>query len=310
MAFSSWPRVNEDTTDTQYAELFDSIIGTGVRDEDSLLVSADSSGLNVKVSAGFAVVAGNAFLSTATETLDITPNSAAQARIDLVVLRRDFSAPAGQTVRLVVKEGVAGGTVAPSEDVRGVYELVLARVTVAPNAATITSGAVTRVRPLLSTRVGIWTTDERPAARRGLLGLNTSTGAWEVNTTGQSNGWGPLVSWGSIPGKPSAIPVSEGGTGSTTASGARANLGAAPTSHKHDIDDITQSGNPIRTGYLPETFAPKSHDHALTDLSGVLSVAKGGTGVTTLTALLNALGIYVQSTAPAHANGRVWIKRP
>ncbi|WDS51655.1 minor tail protein [Microbacterium phage Barnstormer] len=310
MAFSSWPRVNEDTTDTQYAELFDSIIGTGVRDEDALLVSADSSGLNVKVSAGFAVVAGNAFLSTATETLDIAPNTASQPRTDLVVLRRDFSAPAGQTVRLLVKEGVPGGTISPSEDVRGVYELVLASVIVGPNAATVTSGSVTRVRPVLSSRVGVWTTSERPKARRGLFGLNITTGAWEVNTTGTANGWGPLVSWDSIPGKPSAIPVSQGGTGSTSASGARANLGAAPTSHTHDIDNVTQAGKPIRTGYLPDTFAAKGHGHNLPDLSGVLPVAKGGTGVQSLTALLNALGIFVQASAPAHANGRVWIKRP
>lgn len=50
----------------------------------------------------------------------------------------------------------------------------------------------------------------------------------------------------------------------------------------------------------------------LTDASvtGTLPVSKGGTGQTTTTAALNALGIYVQSTQPAYAAGRVWIKIP
>lgn len=40
------------------------------------------------------------------------------------------------------------------------------------------------------------------------------------------------------------------------------------------------------------------------------AVARGGTGATTATQALKNLGIYVQSSAPAHANGRVWIKIP
>lgn len=39
-------------------------------------------------------------------------------------------------------------------------------------------------------------------------------------------------------------------------------------------------------------------------------VNRGGTGATTAAAALKNLGIYVQATAPAHANGRVWIKIP
>ncbi len=45
-------------------------------------------------------------------------------------------------------------------------------------------------------------------------------------------------------------------------------------------------------------------------LSGTLSVAKGGTGVTTLKALRDALDIRVQPTDPGHKKGRVWINGP
>lgn len=42
-------------------------------------------------------------------------------------------------------------------------------------------------------------------------------------------------------------------------------------------------------------------------LTGTLPVNKGGSGVTTLKALREALDIYVQPSAPAHKAGRVWI---
>lgn len=47
--------------------------------------------------------------------------------------------------------------------------------------------------------------------------------------------------------------------------------------------------------------------HDVSHLTGVLPVAKGGTGVATLKLLREALDIYVQPTAPAHKKGRVWI---
>lgn len=43
------------------------------------------------------------------------------------------------------------------------------------------------------------------------------------------------------------------------------------------------------------------------NIAGVLAVAQGGTGVTTLKALREALDIYVQPGQPAHKAGRVWI---
>lgn len=39
-------------------------------------------------------------------------------------------------------------------------------------------------------------------------------------------------------------------------------------------------------------------------------INRGGTGSTTAAGARTNLNIYVQATAPAHANGRVWIKIP
>ncbi|WP_336628448.1 MULTISPECIES: hypothetical protein [unclassified Microbacterium] len=296
MATTSWPRVNEDTTDAQYGELFDSIIGSGVRDAGGLLVTADSSGLTVKVAAGFAVVAGNAFLSTAVESLTLAANPGTTPRTDLVYLRRDFTAPAGQTVRLLVKSG----STSLSTDPRSGYDLPLAHVTVPAGAVTITSGNVADRRPFLATTVGVWETSARPSsARLGRVGFNTTLGVFEAYAAG---GWGPLVTWATIPNKPALIPVAEGGTGASDATGARTNLGAAAAAHTHPWADVTGK---------PTSYPPAAHGHDLTDaaVTGILPISKGGTGASDATAALQALGIFVQATAPPHANGRIWIKR-
>jgi hypothetical protein len=51
-------------------------------------------------------------------------------------------------------------------------------------------------------------------------------------------------------------------------------------------------------------------DLASNGVTGILPIAKGGTGATSATAALQALGIFVQTAQPAYAAGRVWIKIP
>ncbi|AWY04856.1 minor tail protein [Microbacterium phage Floof] len=372
MAITSWPRVNEDTTDTQYAEFFNSIIGTGVRDTGSLAVSADSSGLNVKVATGFAVVAGTAFLSTAVETLTVPANTGTLARVDTVILQRNFAAAAGQTIRLLIKQGT---TIAPSltQSVTGVYEYPLANITVAPAAATITTANLADRRTYLSERVGIWTTATRPSARVGRVGFNTTTGTLEAHN---GSGWVYVETpWASVTGKPSTfppsthghaltdanitgtLPVNQGGTGATTPANARANLEAAaashshswgevtgkpttfpPSSHTHSTDQLTSGTLPLGRGGTgatsastaranigaaaashthdwdevtgkPSSFPPSAHNHSATQItSGTLPISRGGTGASNASDALEAMGIFVQSSAPGHASGRVWIK--
>lgn len=301
MAITSWPRVSEDTTDAQYAQLFTSIIGSGVRSASNFAVTVGV-GLVVNVSAGFAVVAGNAINSTASEALTIAANSTSNPRIDTVVLRRDFSQPAGQVVRLIVKQGTpAVSPVPPTLDSSetGNRDFPLADVRVAAGAATLTSANLTDRRTYLSARVGLWTTATRPTDQATRFGLNTETGVWEYASS--TAGWTPIVSWSTIPGKPSAVPVAEGGTGSTTAAGARTNLGAAPTSHTHPWSQITStpatfppsahSHSWTETTGKPSTFPPSAHTHSAADItSGTLPITRGGTGAATADAALAALG--------------------
>jgi hypothetical protein len=185
MAKTSWPFASQATTETQFSQLFSAMGEFGVAGQPSdtaLKVTGDSTGMNVKVAAGFALVRGFAFYSTAQETLTVSA-SATSPRIDLVVLRLD---PSVDSVDLAVVAGTPAATpVAPSLTQNtaangGVYELEIGRILVGANVITISPTAVTDTRPFLGTPVGRWTADSRPASPKvGHLGLNTSTSMME-----------------------------------------------------------------------------------------------------------------------------------
>ena len=165
-------------TEAQYSQLFRRLQSSGVHGSTSgteLKPFGDSSGMQVKVPAGFAIVRGHAYNSSATETLTIAAANATNPRHDLVVLRLD---PTANSVVLAVVTGTAATspadpTVAQTED--ATFELVIARVTVAANATTISAGAVADLRQFTGTQFGRWATDSRPSSPRlGDAGYNST----------------------------------------------------------------------------------------------------------------------------------------
>ena len=184
MTQSSWPFENADTTESQYSKLFDRLKRSGVAgfpSDTALKVTGDSSGMNVKVGLGFAIVRGFAYeLTTSVETLTIGASSA-NPRIDLVCLKLD------PTVNSVVLEVVAGTPAAVpaapalTQSETGTYQLEIGRVTVPALATVIAAGDVSDTRPCLGDAVGVWTTTQRPTTgRTGQLGWSTTNDVLEV----------------------------------------------------------------------------------------------------------------------------------
>lgn len=83
----------------------------------------------------------------------------------------------------------------------------------------------------------------------------------------------------------SPLTIAQGGTGATSAASALAALGAAAASHTHTLAALGA--------------AAASHSHALNDLTGPLSISKGGTGAIAAKAALNNLGVFYADTLPA-----------
>ena len=198
MAELSWPFENQDTTETEYSELFKRLQNDGVAGDPTtnlLRVTGDSSGMNVKLAAGFAIVRGHIYQNTAQLTLTITAASA-QPRIDLVVLELD---PTGNAILAKVLDGTPSTTPTPptlTQTNDAIYQLAIASVAVGANVTTISAGNVTDTRPFTGAQWGVWTTATRPTATRvGLAGYNTTTGqpefwngtAWTVFTPAEIN---------------------------------------------------------------------------------------------------------------------------
>ena len=184
MTQSSWPFENADTTESQYSKLFNRLKSSGVAgfpSDTALKVTGDSSGMNVKVGLGFAIVRGFAYeLTTSVETLTIGASSA-NPRIDLVCLKLD---PMVNSVVLEVVAGTPAVTpVAPAltKDETGVYQLEIGRVTVPALATVIAAGNVSDTRPCLGDAVGVWTSTQRPTTgRTGQVGWSTTNQVLEV----------------------------------------------------------------------------------------------------------------------------------
>ncbi|MEU0344249.1 tail fiber domain-containing protein [Streptomyces bobili] len=259
MSISSYPFDGQAVSEGQYSYLFrelashsgiaDSVGGTGFN------VYADSSGMRVKVNAGYAIVRGHSVQSTATETLTIAAASAAR-RYDRIVLRLD---PTANSITLAVVQGTSGGSVpALTQTDTGVFEFPLATVTVPVGAATISAGDVLGEREFLGNTVGGWTTATRPKSpRTGRLGLNTSTNQWEFWNGTQWKDLAPTINWSTIEGAPGTFPPAAHTHPWGDVTGKPATF--PPSSHNHDWDAITGK---------PSTFAPASHSHTWGSITG------------------------------------------
>jgi hypothetical protein len=116
------------------------------------LVYGDSTGMQIKVAADrYALVRGHAWWSgSSIFTKSIASNSSGSTRIDLVVLRLSRTT---WDVTVTIIQGTPGaGAPAPTQSLSttGNFDLVLATVTVANGAATITAANVTYVATHLS----------------------------------------------------------------------------------------------------------------------------------------------------------------
>jgi hypothetical protein len=143
MAQTSWPFENIDTSETQYSLLFRNL-GEGVISgkEQELEPFGDGTGMNVKVRAGQALVRGHYYYNTGIETLSIAAADPTNPRIDSLVLRLD---PTANSILLVVLTGTPGvSPSAPSltQTDSGIYEQLLANISVAANATVISAGNV------------------------------------------------------------------------------------------------------------------------------------------------------------------------
>jgi hypothetical protein len=182
MTQTSWPFENADTTEAQFSQLFRRLQSSGVSGSPAttdLKASGDSSGMNVKVAAGYAIVRGHAYSNDAEVTLTIDAANSSP-RIDSVVLRLN---PTTNSITLAIVKGTAASSPsAPSLTQSDIdtFELLLAQVAVGASVTTISAGNVTDSRSFIGTQFGRWTTSTRPSSPVvGTAGFNTTASSPE-----------------------------------------------------------------------------------------------------------------------------------
>lgn len=180
MAQESWPSPGHNDraiTDAEYERLAARFSDNGIdgTPADAPVVTAGL-GLSVNVRSDvLGSVRGHAWRSgSSTVTLAVAANTSGVTRVDRVVLRLDRST---WTVRAVVKQGTPGAgvpTLTQQSGTTGVYEVLLANVTVPSGATAVT---VTRGERYIGTRV-------RAATSEPLTDPNPVLGElrWETDT--------------------------------------------------------------------------------------------------------------------------------
>jgi hypothetical protein len=252
MAENSWPFNNADTTETQFIKLFRTIVDSGI--VSGLVVSA-AGGMNLNLSVGSAVVDTQFYENTTIKGL-VVEASDALPRKDYVILRRDTDA---NTTVAVVKKGTTsgGGTLPTLTRTLTVFEWPIAVINVPGGAVSLIGGNLEARVTSLSLRTYVYAS----AGERDLLDLGGMSRAIGFNSTTRTfdyyNGsWsGVGVAWATISGKPATFPagahsldshagllaLSKGGTGQSTAAGARAAIDAAASAHYHYTTDLIGS---------------------------------------------------------------------
>lgn len=115
--------------------------------------TGDSTGMQVKTATGRCWVAGNYGENQNVKVTPIAASHATLSRIDLVVVRNDFSANKMVVDVLTGTPATTGTQVAPTPTQNtSMYELPLAKVAIAPTVTTITAGNVTDARSFMTER--------------------------------------------------------------------------------------------------------------------------------------------------------------
>lgn len=236
MTMTSFPFSNQDTSEGQYSDLFRELQDSGVVGSigsGGLKITADGTGMRVIMAPGAAIVRGHMFTSTAAETINVEASST-QNRMDTIVLRLD---PAEDRIVPVVLKGTPGSGARPggTQTDSGIYDLPIGYVNVRANSPTIIPTDIPNavdIRTWVGSRVGVWTTSNRPADPRiSKLGYNTQTGEFEFWNGTIWKALGGTTDWAAITNKPTTFPSTW-----TTVTGKPTTF--APSTHAHEYASL------------------------------------------------------------------------
>jgi len=136
----------------QWSKMFRQVFADGVVKDylNSLLVYADSTGMQVKVKSGAGLIAGHYYENTAEEIVAINSANASLPRYDLVVLQVDWSLSDNQISVTTVRGTAASSPSIPTvTQTANIWQILLAVVYVGAGVTTIAAANVTDLRTMV-----------------------------------------------------------------------------------------------------------------------------------------------------------------
>jgi hypothetical protein len=188
--------------------------------------------------------------------------------------------------------GQTGTVVLTASDISGLGTIA----TQAANNVTITGGSITGITDLAVADGG--TGASTASGARTNLGLVIGTDVLAPNGSAASLTSFPTFNQnttGTASNVTGIVAVANGGTGATTASGARTNLGLVI-----GTDVLSPTGSAASLTSFP-TFNQNTTGTA-SNVTGTVAIANGGTGATTAGAALTALGAYAASNPSGYTS--------
>lgn len=142
------------------SDFFSAVIETGVVKNTTGLKVTASSGMEVSVAAGKAVIKGKPYRNTAAKTFTVPTAPVGDAnRIDAIVLRYDNSTQVRNTY-LSYKTGAVNNTMPALTRNDRVYELLLAYIIVTPNSTAINNSMIYDMRGNTTAQVRVKSSDD------------------------------------------------------------------------------------------------------------------------------------------------------
>lgn len=267
MAINAWPFETDDTTEVQFARLMDALQESGVVTGLTLTAGA---GMSVNVATGAILIQGLYVESTAVENIAVVSAHATQQRKDYLVVRRNFTTNAATIVVLTGTPTGGGGTLPTLQQDDSIWEHPIGVITVPAATTNLVSDNISERRATLSRGWLVYrNTDERPTPTRVAFGVNITSKRIELF---DGTDWGAIqITWANVTGKPSTYPPTIGAGAGDAVAGNDIRLTDARTPLAHTLDSHTGTLSLTKGGTGATTAAGARS--ALEALGGVVQTA-------------------------------------